>query len=47
MCIRYKMGGGDELLQLENDDVLKHALKDLEDGFRLTVWAYDKEETVS
>ena len=39
---RHKIGDTDNLVEIESDDMLKGALGDLEDGFRLTVWAYDR-----
>lgn len=38
----YKKHG--ELREITSDSELKQALEVLEEGFRLTVWAYDKEE---
>ncbi len=40
---RYKQRTGD-LGEITNHDTLKEAATSLEDGFRLTIWAYDKQE---
>ena len=40
---RYKAGNG-ELGQITSDEVLRTAIGNLEDGFRLTLWAYEKKE---
>lgn len=40
---RYKAGNG-ELEQITSDEVLRTAIGNLEDGFRLTLWAYEKKE---
>ena len=40
---RYKPGNG-ELEQITSDEVLRTAIGNLEDGFRLTLWAYEKKE---
>lgn len=39
---RHRIGDTDNLVEIESDEILQTALTDLEDGFRLTVWAYDK-----
>ena len=40
---RYKTASG-ELEQITSDAVLRTAIGNLEDGFRLTLWAYEKNE---
>lgn len=40
---RYKVSNG-ELQQVTSDVVLRKAVANLEDGFRLTMWAYEKNE---
>ena len=37
---RYKASNG-ELQQITSDVVLRRAVANLEDGFRLTMWAYE------
>lgn len=41
--LRYKKRSG-ELGEITGDVVLRTATTNLEDGFRLTVWAYDRQE---
>ena len=41
--IRYKAASG-ELEQITSDAILRVAIGNLEDGFRLTLWAYEKKE---
>ena len=42
---RYKGSDTEELFEMLGDQDLKEACKNLEEGFRLTLWAYDKEES--
>lgn len=46
LVLWYKKPSGD-LGEIHNDVLLKAATANLEDGFRLTVWVYDKEEKSS
>ncbi len=39
---RHRIADTDSVVEIESDEMLTGALSDLEDGFRLTVWAYDK-----
>ena len=41
--LRYKKRSG-ELGEMTGDVALRTATTNLEDGFRLTVWAYDRQE---
>lgn len=41
--VRCKAASG-ELEQITSDAVLRAAIGNLEDGFRLTLWAYEKSE---
>lgn len=41
--LRYKKRSG-ELGEITGDVALRTATTNLEDGFRLTVWAYDRQE---
>ena len=44
VCVcRFKVANG-ELEQITSDTVLRTAIGNLEDGFRLTLWAYEKSE---
>jgi hypothetical protein len=43
LTLWYKPAGG-ELEQITSDTVLRTAIANLEDGFRLTLWAYEKSE---
>ena len=40
----YSKKKSGELLEVCNDATLKELTSNLEDGFRLTMWAYDKHE---
>lgn len=42
---RYKASHTEELLEMQGDQDLKEACRNLEEGFRLTLWAYDSEES--
>ena len=40
----YSKKGDGELLEVNDDASMKELTSNLEDGFRLTLWAYDKHE---
>ena len=42
---RYKGSDTEELFEMQGDQDLKEACRNLEEGFRLTLWAYDNEES--
>jgi neutrophil factor 2 len=44
LTLWYKAANG-ELEQITSDEVLRTAIGNLEDGFRLTLWAYEKNES--
>lgn len=41
----YKGNDTEELLEMQGDQDLREACRNLEEGFRLTLWAYDSEES--